>query len=120
MKTILTIVIYVQMFKQMDTMMFYYRRVHLIRVRPRARFCVIFHTKILKNARKSRARVWKTHVEKEKRMTIMYTRLCYKFINIIKPLVRMMCLYFKVNSTLEFQISVSIFFKNRSRLRRSY
>ena len=27
------------------------------RVRPRARFCVIFHTKILKNARKSRARV---------------------------------------------------------------
>ena len=29
MKTILTIVIYMQMFKQMDTMTFFYRRMHL-------------------------------------------------------------------------------------------
>ena len=29
MKTILIIVIYMQMFKQMDTMTFYYRRMHL-------------------------------------------------------------------------------------------
>ena len=45
------------------------------RVRPRARFCVIFHTKILKNAWKSDVRVFKTHVRKEKRMKILDTRL---------------------------------------------
>ena len=50
------------------------------RVRPWARFCVIFHTKILKNAQKSGARVLKTHVGKEKRMEIMDTRLRFNLL----------------------------------------
>ena len=67
------------------------------RVRPRTRFCVIFHIKILKNALKSRARVLKTHVEKKKkRRTIMDTRLRFQFVNMIKPLLHRICLYFRI------------------------
>ena len=87
------------------------------RVRPRARFCVIFHTKILKNARKSRARVWKTHVEKKKRMQIMGTRLRFQFWNIMAvphvPIIQ-------DNSSLDMHILDIhvISFKDRSHLRR--
>ena len=85
------------------------------RVRPRARFCVIFHTKILKNAWKSWARVWITHVEKNKRMKIMDRRFRFQFGNtFIAPDVPI----FKENGTLEMHVLDKISFKNRSRLRR--
>ena len=86
-------------------------------VRPRARFWVIFHIKILKNAPKSGGRVWKTHVGEKKRMKVMDTRLRFQFFDIF---MRAMCLYLKENCALKMHIFDQIYLKNRSRLQRSY
>ena len=80
------------------------------RARSRARFVLIFAPKSLKTAQKLGARVYKTHVWKEKRMTVVDRRWRFQFICIpvIKPFVRTMCLYLE-KTVLDKWIEMHIF-----------